>query len=491
MSTGKYFKQIVLSAFLLFQLIPAGIIVYQSYVVSQWDDLPGWIIDEENQCTYYTSQNAANRHITWDGICQDNKVHGIGTLTLYEENLPIIEYKGSLTSGIIEGYGKLVFLTDGDVYEGEFKNGKVSGFGHFYNDDGDHYEGNYINGLKSGWGTYWYEPDHTKFKYIGNWRDDMMNGMGTIYYRNGKEQKGIFQNGVLISEIAEEPSMQVEVPKNVLITNDDGVEDMNRLICLAEEISTFADRVVIAVSSQNRSGTSNRMIMPNQGYLNAKCLSVDLGKQIYIYEVDGYPADCVMLGALALFDEFGENIDLVISGINGGPNHGAGWFGSGTIGAARTAALAGIPAIAVSGIDEDKANPDGLRRICQWVAKLAQSDVITQIEPLEYITISIPENLEAIKGVKIVPRAITFDNAPFSLVKDEQEAHIEGTSYTWTLAPPSDPSKVYDVNKPLDVKYYSQDYIVIVPMSVDENDKASFTEYEKIESLIPAPNFRE
>ena len=38
--------------------------------------------------------------------------------------------------------------------------------------------------------------------------------------------------------------------------------------------------------------------------------------------------------------------DLVISGINGGPNLGDDWFGSGTIGAARTAAYIGIPSVA-------------------------------------------------------------------------------------------------------------------------------------------------
>ena len=60
--------------------------------------------------------------------------------------------------------------------------------------------------------------------------------------------------------------------------------------------------------------------------------------------VDGTPVDCVRLGAANLF----PNVDWVLSGINSGANLGTDLFISGTVAAAREAAVLSKPAIAVS-----------------------------------------------------------------------------------------------------------------------------------------------
>ena len=63
------------------------------------------------------------------------------------------------------------------------------------------------------------------------------------------------------------------------------------------------------------------------------------------YAVDGTPADCVIVGIRSLFS---DEIDLVVSGINRGPNIGHDIFVSGTVGAALQGYLRGIPSLAVS-----------------------------------------------------------------------------------------------------------------------------------------------
>jgi 5'/3'-nucleotidase len=62
------------------------------------------------------------------------------------------------------------------------------------------------------------------------------------------------------------------------------------------------------------------------------------------YTLSGTPADCVRVALSALFPD----VDCVLAGINRGGNLGADVFISGTVAAAREAALLGKPAIAIS-----------------------------------------------------------------------------------------------------------------------------------------------
>jgi 5'-nucleotidase len=71
-----------------------------------------------------------------------------------------------------------------------------------------------------------------------------------------------------------------------------------------------------------------------------------------VHAVDGTPADCIYV-ALYREDLLPRRPDLVVSGINHGPNLGSDVFYSGTVAAAREAALRGIPAIAFSNLGKD------------------------------------------------------------------------------------------------------------------------------------------
>jgi len=64
-----------------------------------------------------------------------------------------------------------------------------------------------------------------------------------------------------------------------------------------------------------------------------------------VHAISGSPADCVSLALLGLMD---QKPDIVVSGINLGPNLGSDLMYSGTAGAARQAAFLGIPGIALS-----------------------------------------------------------------------------------------------------------------------------------------------
>lgn len=120
----------------------------------------------------------------------------------------------------------------------------------------------------------------------------------------------------------------------ILLTNDDGF-GAHGLEALRALASRWGEVWVVAPADQ----------CSNCGH------SVTTGKTITFeqkdergFAVGGTPADCVRLALTHLV----PNADLVISGINAGGNLGVDLFYSGTVAAAREAALMGRPGIAVS-----------------------------------------------------------------------------------------------------------------------------------------------
>ena len=461
-------KKIGTYSIVLFQFVPIAFILGSVYNFQKSTGSPGWIYDTHSSCKLYSHNFSNNRDFEWNGACEEGFAHGVGELKVFWNNKEYFHYKGSVVKGKLSGFGSLRMYDDGDVYAGEFRNGLLNGQGSFYNDDGDHYIGNYEQGMKNGKGEYWYKPSSHIFKYVGDWKEDKENGYGTLHYRNGKEVKGIFRNGKLVERTEIIPNDKTNDKKNILITNDDGVEDLDRLICLAESLSPYANQLVIVASAQNRSGTSNTIEIIKKGKIEAKQLDIPASENISVYEVAGYPGDCVLFGTLGVFGQRNLKVDLVISGINGGANEGASWFGSGTIGAARTAAIMGIPAIAVSGIDEDQYNSSNRDKICDWVADFSSSTLIENMDPFEYLTISIPDDL---------------DHPPFLMEATHDKAQPVGEMQTW-LIKPNDPAKAYKMPADNDVFHYYQGYIVIVPMSINENRPERILNYKPFESDI-------
>ena len=203
--------------------------------------------------------------------------------------------------------------------------------------------------------------------------------------------------------------------KHILITNDDGIEDADRLIALAKSVRNVAIRVSVIVSSFDRSGTSNHSVYGKyQSTFEVKCEYFDEKNKIAVYTLPANPADCVLLGLSGFFGE--DRPDLVLSGINSGPNIGPGWFGSGTIGAARTAAFLGVKAIAFSGFDSK--NEKSFSIIPNWIKEFISSGFIDEIGKNSYLTVGFPRiPFKEIKGVRLAERRISYDRPEFIKLK--------------------------------------------------------------------------
>lgn len=122
---------------------------------------------------------------------------------------------------------------------------------------------------------------------------------------------------------------------NILISNDDGWLAPG-IAALASAVKPFASIKVVA-PDKNRSAASNSLTLMRP--LRAIQQKPDW------YSVDGTPADCVNLALNGLFD---WSPDVVISGINAGPNLGDDVVYSGTVAAAMEGYFHGLPSIAFS-----------------------------------------------------------------------------------------------------------------------------------------------
>lgn len=121
----------------------------------------------------------------------------------------------------------------------------------------------------------------------------------------------------------------------IMLTNDDGVGAPG-LLALAEALGVLG-RVVIVAPDRDNSAASHSLTMRRP--LHVKEVAVDT------YAIDGTPADCVMIGVNKVLP---TRPDLVVSGINPGPNLGDDINYSGTVSAAREGTLLAIPSFAVS-----------------------------------------------------------------------------------------------------------------------------------------------
>ena len=189
--------------------------------------------------------------------------------------------------------------------------------------------------------------------------------------------------------------------ERVLLTNDNGIDD-EKIVALARAFANAGVETLVVAPAQDRSGAGAYSRLMSERPRRVELTRHDFGEGVEAYALDGFPADCVLFAFQGIFRD--RHPQLVVSGINGGPNLGSDWFGSGTIGAARTAAFAGVKALAVSGLDDDDA--PAVVAHSNWVVRLALSGYVSALEPGQYLTVGMPRKLpEQIKGVRVAERA--------------------------------------------------------------------------------------
>ncbi len=237
----------------------------------------------------------------------------------------------------------------------------------------------------------------------------------------------------------------------ILLTNDDGY-DAAGLQSLYKELRKKYDVFVVAPNTQ-QSGASHSLTL-------RKPIRVEKLHERF-YTVGGTPTDCVLL---AYHDLIGPKIDLVVSGINHGPNMGSDVFYSGTVAAALQGASMGIRSLAIS-IAVDATVDFGnavkySRELIGRVLAAEREDII--------LNVNIPSG--KIKGEKItrMGKRIYKDK----VIRDKEKKNVIYSIIDGVLS--------YRADNDTDFKAIDRHYVSITPLKLDLTDYEMMKDFETL-----------
>jgi len=171
----------------------------------------------------------------------------------------------------------------------------------------------------------------------------------------------------------------------VLLTNDDGIGAFG-LVALKKELSKIADVWVVAPEGE-QSAISHSLTL--QRPLEVKRISDKT------FSINGTPTDAVMV---AVYGILKKRPDLLVSGINHGPNLGDDVTYSGTVAGAIEGSLMGIPSIAVSVFDPDSSH---FAKSAKFVKQLILFIHKKRLPKGTFLNVNIPAKTGKLEGYEI------------------------------------------------------------------------------------------
>ncbi len=167
----------------------------------------------------------------------------------------------------------------------------------------------------------------------------------------------------------------------ILVTNDDGVYAPG-IRALREAVDSLG-RVITVAPERDKSAVSHSLTMNRP--LRVREIEPD------IYTLDGTPTDCV---CIALNKILAQQPDLIVSGINPGPNLGDDISYSGTVSAAIEGTMHGVPSLAFSMAGGEFASDFSVAVDVAW--KLASMALQFSLPENTLLNINIPDQPESV-----------------------------------------------------------------------------------------------
>jgi len=269
---------------------------------------------------------------------------------------------------------------------------------------------------------------------------------------------------------------------NILITNDDGIAASN-LIALVMAASEYADLKVVAPQKEQSGVGHSFSYYRSLHYAPAENFPCEA------FWVDGTPADCMKFALKHIYKE--HKFDLVIAGVNNGDNAGVASFYSGTVAAAREAALWGVPAIAVS---LQKQSDEALSFALKWVQDILRERSFAGMPKQSLWNFNVPacDSKNPCKGIRVSKTSTKMFNDYYVEAENPKDYMGEETIYLLnddskaaSAQTDKTPLKAYNLmgNKVTDLVYGTDDwwlaqgYASLSPQTVNLTDN---TEYEKL-----------
>ncbi len=230
---------------------------------------------------------------------------------------------------------------------------------------------------------------------------------------------------------------------NILVVNDDGIEAYG-LKLLAEKVKRFGNVYVVAPETEQSAIGHGITIHDPMKLIERK----DFSANIKAWSLDGKPADCVKFAIYGL----GLKIDIVLSGVNNGPNLGTDIIYSGTLAGASEAVILGYPAVAFS---TDFGHFEVVEKELDCILdKLVNTDIP---DKENVINVNFPSgSFKSSKGIKVTEQG----HRPFSH-EYEPEGDMFWARGTW---------KDFKNEPDTDVDAYENGYISITPIQINRTN---------------------
>lgn len=237
----------------------------------------------------------------------------------------------------------------------------------------------------------------------------------------------------------------------ILITNDDGIHAQG-LLSLFEALSPLGEVIAIA-PERPRSACGHAITL----HKPLRLRPVEMPGGAPGFATNGTPADCVALG---VSDHLGGLPDLVVSGVNLGPNLGVDMSYSGTVAAAMEAAIGGLPSFAVSVASYEATD---FRPAAQFAHYLAREVVARGLPPGAFLNVNVPAApVSEIAGLSITRQGrLNYSN------RIERRTDPRGGAYYWLTGERIDSS----AQPGSDVDAVAHNRVSITPVRLDLTDE--------------------
>ena len=238
----------------------------------------------------------------------------------------------------------------------------------------------------------------------------------------------------------------------ILVTNDDGINAIG-IKKLAHSLKKLG-KVIIVAPDRERSATGHAITMHQPLRID----KVDFqDPNIDAWSINGTPSDCVKIAVESILT---QKPDIIVSGINNGPNLGNDVLYSGTVSAAIEGAMHNIPSLAMSvygsGVD---INYEGASFFsCNLVETVIKNKMPNNL----VLNINFPSlDNTHIKGIRVTELGIRKYRNSYEERKDPM-----GKSYYWLSG------SLIEINntEASDVECIKNGYISVTPLHFDLTD---------------------
>lgn len=245
---------------------------------------------------------------------------------------------------------------------------------------------------------------------------------------------------------------------NILITNDDGVhaEGLMTLKAALDKIG----HVFVVAPDRPRSACGHSITL----HKPLRAQEVVLRDGSVAYSSNGTPSDCISLGLLGIIK---EPVDLVVSGINHGPNLGWDLTYSGTVSAAMEGAITGIRSFAIS-VTSHTTHID-YTTAASFAVDLAKILCRHELPESTLLNVNIPDlPASEIKGIQITRQGKRRYSGQL-----EKRTDPMGRDYYWL----GGDLPVDTLEEGTDVRAIREGWVSITPVHLD------LTDYRSIEAV--------